>query len=278
MDYLLNFKNRKYEAHYYAQIDPYLTKIVRSSLIASISVLAFLPYTCYVQFQNAEAPVMDTIRRTIFGVFIFVILGLVSLFIQCKKAFLRRHGKATRWGFDIFFNLVAGFVAFQFYDFYKDTTSPLSMFILGWWECLLVVTFFGPISRWYLKLSAYLIVILRVGISIYLATGSAFMLIKLFQMIILEVFLCYFHEKDRRRYFLEKQSLYEETKVYKEIFDLTSDGIIIYGLQEEVLFRNWSNEKHRWWKIDDSVEQNFQKILLKGFKKVLPIELVTKVS
>lgn len=99
----------------------------------------------------------------------------------------------------------------------------------------------------------------------------------MFQMVLLEILITYFNEKDRRKYFIEKQQLYEETKVYKEIFDLTSDGVIIYGLQEGTLYRNWSNEKHRWWDIDESIEQNFEKISLKGYKKIsqLSADMVT---
>lgn len=276
MDFFLNFKNKSYEALYYESIDTYLSKIVKSCFTIMIVVAPFIPYQIYLLYHFKVASDSVTLRRSVLGSAIFLYFGVVALFIRMKGPMLKRNRVATRWGFDIMFNLMAIYIAYQFYDFNIDNPVLLSQYMFGWWECLLVVTVFSPISRWYLKLSAYLIVILRVGIGVYLATHAPGLLLKMFQMVFLEVFLIYFSEKDRRRYFIEKRHLYEETKVYKEIFDLTSDGVIIYGLQEGMLFRNWSNEKHRWWKSDSSVDQNFEKIILKGFKKVsqLPADMV----
>lgn len=268
MDCLLTFKNKKYEAYYYESIEPYLMKIIRACIISVIVVVPFLPHTYYLLFKYGTTSLQSSIRRTVLGSFVYVLLTLIVIVIYKNWNFLRRHGKATRWGFDIFFNFVAGFFAFQFYDFNVENADPLNQFIYGWWECFLIIAVFSPISRWYLKLSAFLIVIFRIGISVYISTRSELLLTKMFQMAALETLLIYFHEKDRRKFFIEKQHLYEETKVYKEIFDLTSDGVIIYGLKEGTLYRNWSNEKHRWWNIDEGIEQNFEKIILKGCKKV----------
>ena len=268
MDHLLKFKNKKYEAYYYGPVEPYLMKIVRACLISVIVVVPFLPYTLYVQWKHGIASVPAFVRRCILACLVYVILAVLVLAIYKYWDFLRKHRKFTRWSLDIFFNLVSGFWSFQFYDFNSDSSDPLNQFIYGWWECFLVISVFSAISRWYLKLTAFLIIIIRIGIGVYISTGSDLLLIKMFQMIALEILIIYYHEKDRRKFFIEKQHLHEETKAYKEIFDLTSDGVIIYGLQEGTLYRNWSNEKSRWWKTEDNDEQNFEKILLKGYKKV----------
>ena len=276
MDHFLNFKNKSYEAQYYESIEPYLSKIVRSSFVTVVAVLPFLPYTYYYQYQGGVSSVVVYTTRFVIGGIIYVLLGLLGVLIRKNWDLLRRHRHATRWSFDILFILIAGYFAYHFFNFTIISDSAGYHFIYGWYQCFLCVAVFSPISRWYLKLSAYLVVILRIGIGVYLVTPSPLLLMKMFQMAFLEALLAYFSEKDRRKYFIEKQQLYEETKVYKEIFDLTSDGVIIYGLQEGMLFRNWSNEKHRWWNIDDNIEQNFEKIFLKEYKKVsqLPTAMV----
>ena len=275
MDYFLNFKNKSYDAQYHESIDPYLSKIIRSNLVTMVVVVPFLPYTHYWQFKmSGGTQFASNIVRTVLMTSVYLFLGIVAIFIHKNRAFLQRHRKAARWVFDILFNMIAGYYAYQFFRFARSGHSAEVQHMYGWWQAFLCVTTFSPISRWYLKLSAYLIVILTIGTGVYLDTNSGQCLIKMFQMAFLEVLLTYFSEKDRRKYFIEKQHLYEETKVYKEIFDMTSDGVIIYGLEEGMLYRNWANEKHRWWNADDSIEQNFEKILLKGYTKVTQLPAV----
>lgn len=276
MDYFLNFKNKNYEAQYNESIEPYLSKIVRSNLITVVVVVPFLPYLYYMQYKDAIDTDKGNIIWSAIGSIIFVFLGVLAICIRKKWEILRKHRNATRWGFDILFNFIAGYHAYQFWNFVDDNGSPTYHYTYGWWHCFLCVTVFNPISRWYLKLSAYLIVILRTGIGVYLTTHCHLLVIKIIQMVFLEALLTYFSEKDRRKYFIEKQQLYEETKVYKEIFDLTSDEVIIYGLQEGMMFRNCSNETHRWWKTDEDIEQNFKNIILKEYNMVsqLPTAMV----
>ena len=270
MDIFLNFKNKNYEAQFFDSVDPYLSKIVKSSLIFLVVIVPFYAYTQYLLFQNPTVDLATNIRRCILGFSIYIILGFAVLFIYKKKALLRKHQKATRWSFDVFLLLISGYYAYQYYDFNKDGVDPLTQYMLGWWQCLLAVTLFSPISRWYLKLASFVAIIVRIGVGTYITTESELALIKMFQMVILEVLLTYYHEKDRRRYFIEKQALHEETKVYKEIFDLTSDGVIIYSLKDGMIFRNWANDKYRWWQGEDC-RQNFERIVLKGYKQLAPL-------
>ena len=274
MDIFLNFKNKSYEAHFFDSVDPYLSKIVKASLISIVAAVPFLPYTQYTSFQGATHDATKIVRAIIQPL-IYLLLALAVVFIYKKKEMLRRHQKATRMGFDIFFTLIAGWYAYNFFDLNQNNVSSGIHYITGWWHCLLAVTLFSPISRWYLKLAAFLAIILRIGIGSYLLTPGARGIIHIVRMVILEVLLTYYHEKDRRRYFIEKQALYEETKVFKDIFDLTSDGVILYGLKEGMIFRNWSNDKYRWWQGDEC-RPNFERILLKGYKKMaqLPSAMV----
>lgn len=276
MDYFLNMKNKSYEAQYYDSIDPYLSKIVRSNIITVVVVVPFVAYAYYVHVKDVPMTTETAVRRGVLGSFMYVLLMLLVIFIYKKWDFLRRHKKAARWSLDIFYNFVAGYFAYQFYDYSAPLSSPLTQLIYGWFNCFLISAVFSAISRWYLKISAFLIIILRIGIGVYIDSQSDMLFQKMFQMAALKSLLIYFHEKDRRKYFIEKQRLYEETKVYKEIFDLTSDGVIIYGLKEGMLFRNWSNEKHRWWDSDENTERNFEKIIMKEYKKVsqLPPDMV----
>lgn len=273
MDIFLNFKNKAYETQFFGSIDPYLSKVIKASLISIIVVVPFLPYANYLLFQGSTLE--DNLRRVILGSGIYVLLAIGVLIAYKKREFLRRHQKATRAGYDIFFAMIAGYYAYSFYDFNKKGADPMVNYVMGWFQCLLAVTLFSPISRWYLKLAAFLAIILRCGIGAYQTSESAFVLLQVLRMILLEVLLTYYHERDRRKYFLEKQALHEETKVFKEIFDLTSDGVVIYGLREGMLFRNWSHDKYRWWQGDDC-KPNFERILLKGYQQMtqLPSNMV----
>ena len=92
----------------------------------------------------------------------------------------------------------------------------------------------------------------------------------------MQVLKTYLNERDRRRFFLEKQALFEETKVHKEIFELASDGVVIWGLQDGLLYHNWSKEKYRWRDSEKTPQQNFEKIIVKNYKKIaeLPSSIV----
>lgn len=268
MDLLLNFKNKAYETEYHASIDSYLRKIIKSNLAVGIVVLPFTPYIAYLAFRNSEdgwSAVL--IRRTVTNASLYAILILVAMFIYKAWSKLIKHKTITRWIFDIFFIAVAGYYAYQFWDVNKGTSDSTTNYLMGWYQCLLTVALFGPISRWYLKLTAYLVIILRFGIQIHLQNQSEFVLVRLIQMILLEALLTYSNERDARKYFLEKQSLYEESKVFKEIFDMTSDGVIIYGLQDGMSFQNGYSQKCVWWQSERNLQQNLQKIKLKGFKR-----------
>lgn len=267
MDYFLNFKNKKYESLYYDSIDPYLAKIIKSNLVILIVVVPFLPYTQSLRFRNPNISTSQSIQRTLTTCILYCLLALLVLFIIKTRSSLKKHHKITRWSFDLFFNLIAGYYAFQFWENNKDGDDAIFQYFVGWWQSTIAFALLSPLSRWYLKLGAYLTFILRIGVGAYLSTHSTVILIRMIQILLLKVLLTYLNERDDRKFFLEKQFLYEETKVYKDIFDLTSDGVIIYGLKEGLLFRNGSHQNYRWWQEDQSLEQNFAQVQLKSYKK-----------
>lgn len=276
MDCFLNFRNKKHEAKYHENIDPYLSNVLTSTLVVVAAGLPFTPYTQYLRFKESTAPMPVIIRRALLGLSLYIVLLAVALIVYKMPQRLKKHQRAIRWVFDIFFNLMAGYLAYMYWDSGTFEKNPVLRYYWGWWNSLMAVALLTPISRWYLKLSAYLILILRIGISSYITEQKPSVLINMFQMIILEMLLNYYNERGNRKQFIEKHALYEETKVFREIFDETADGVIIYGLDEGMLFRNWNNEKYRWWQQQFSIQENFESIVLKGFKKAtqLPYNIV----
>lgn len=271
MDIFLNFKNKEYGRKYTQDIDAYLSLVCRSNIIVALVVLPFFPLTQIKSFQGNTFPTSVNIERTVITVSIYTILLFVAFIIWRFRPWFRKHQELTRWIFDIFYNFVAGCLAYQYWETGLYSTDGFIRYFAGWWNTLTTVALFNSISKWYLKLSAYMIIILRIGISSYLNTGGINIIIVIVQVCILQILTTYLNERDQRGTFMKMQKLYDETKAFKDIFDETTDGVIIYGMKEGLIFRNWSNEKYQWWQNDQSLEEIFQKIALKGFKKASQI-------
>ena len=119
--------------------------------------------------------------------------------------------------------------------------------------------------------------ILRIGVSaIQQLHDDPYTITKIVQLSLIQILTTYLSERDRRGYFLEKQALFDETKVHKEIFELASDGVVIWGIQDGMLYHNWSQEKYRWRNSEKTPQQNFEKIIVKKYKKIgeLPSSIV----
>ena len=270
MDFFLNFKNKKHDAQYHEDIDPYLSKVWKTLLVFWIAILPFYPYSEIVIMQTTTERGPEFIR----AMFVSAIYGtmlVIPFIIYFKRPTLRRHQTITRWVLDLFFSLSGGYFAYFFWAYISPKTEPIFNYLLGWLQAFIMVALLSPISRWYLKAAAYLAIILRIGIGACLLVGSPYLIIKVIQMVLIQIPVTYLSERDRRSYFIEKQSLYEETKVYKEIFDLASDGVVIYGLKEGLLFHNWASGKYRWRQAEQSLQQNFEQIQIKGFNKTADI-------
>lgn len=268
MDLFLNFKNKNYEAKYFEDIDPYLTKVSKTCLIISIVIIPFYPYSLVVVFQNLKGSLTAQIVSSVGASLIFFLMFVGYFAVWKFRPVMKRHQNATRWALDLFFFAVGAFYVYYYWEFSSSNVEPLNSYYTGWFHALKLVTLLSPISRWYFKMIAILAVILRLGISTYLVVYNPFVMMKLSQLVLLEILSTYLSERDRRRYFIEKQALYDETKVYKEIFDSASDGVVIYGLTEGLLYTNWSSEKHRWRNSEQSIQESLERILIKGYKKM----------
>lgn len=276
MNIFLSFKNKNYEATYHENIDCYLTNVIQANILVVIIAVPFLPFHQYLNFQNDKIPFSLKIQKLVINTSIYMVLALVALVVWKARAQFKRHTRATRWIFDIFYNIIAGYLAYQFWTSGVSVTDPLARYLSGWNNCLMLAVLLSSISRWYMKLSAYLIVVLRIGISTYMITLKPGALVTSIQMVVLLVLVTYTTERDRKKHFIEKQKLDEETKVFREIFDETTEGVIIYGIREGMMFSNWSAQNYPWWNNQLSMEENLGKIILKGFKKrrYLPVKMV----
>ena len=271
MDIFLNFKNKNHDAQYHEFIDPYLSKVWKTLFIFWVAIIPFYPYSEYVIMKDTTEKAAEAVRASI-TITIYFLMITIPFVIYFKKPALRRHQTITRWVLDLFFSLTGGYWAYYYWAYISPKAEPIFNYLLGWLQAFIIVTLLSPISRWYLKAAAYLAIILRIGIGSVLLVGSSpFLSIRIVQMLLIQITVTYLSERDRRKYFMEKQSLYEETKVYKEIFDLASDGVVIYGLKEGLLFHNWNNGKYRWRQAGQGLKQDFEQIQIKGFNKTADI-------
>ena len=271
MDIFLNFKNKKHEAQYHEDVDPYLSKVWKTLLVFWVAIIPFYPYSEYVIMIDTSEKGAEAVRASITST-VYGLMVVIPFIIYFKKPALRRHQKITRWTLDLFFSLTGGYWAYYYWAYISPKTEPIFNYLLGWCQAFIIVTLLGPVSRWYLKAATYTAIVLRIGIGGILLIGSSpFIVIRVVQMVVIQVMVAYLSERDKRKYFMEKQLLSEETKVYKEIFDLASDGVVIYGLKEGLLFHNWAIGKYRWRQAEQSLQQNFERIQIKGFNKTVEI-------
>lgn len=276
MDLLLNFKNKNYDAKYHESFDPYLRKVLKTNFAYMITVLPFFPYSEYVVIKISVDTQAEIIRAAFISV-LYAFLIINSIIILKLKPLISRHQKLTRWAFDIFYCVFGAYFAYHFWVYSSNAKDPISNYIVGWMASFMAFLMVGPISRWYLKLATYLVIILRIGSCAYIIEYSSFILLKVIQIVLMEILVVYLGERDKRKHFIEKQLLFEETTVYKDIFELATDTFAIYGLKEGLLFHNWTtNEKCRWRNSERSLEQNFGNIHITGYKKIakLPPNIV----
>lgn len=94
------------------------------------------------------------------------------------------------------------------------------------------------ISRWYMKLIAYLILILWFGIKTIVVQQNYVIVVILCQAIVFLILHTYFQERADKLRFLEKQTLVEETEALREIMEQTTEAIVVCGMDEGVLYKN----------------------------------------
>ena len=267
-------KKKKPANTHYESMDDYTARLFHTHTILGMAAIPFTPYTQYETIKEANFSTQSIVLGFVWFGFFWALLFMGIIARRMRKR-LERQPKAARWCLDIITMLLSGILIWNMTHKSKSHDDDTQIrFVTGWWNGLVTLSVLSTISRWYLRALSYAGVVAGITITAFLDTDRIRALFILIQIMIYFVLSNFLSERGSRKKFLEKQKLYEETQVFKEILDQTTDGILIYGLQEGLMYRNWENNKYKWWKEDQTIDQNLKKI--KMDQKKSDINLITQ--
>ena len=249
----------KPKVEYNENMDDYTARMFHRHAILGLATLPFSPFNHYEAIKEANFSTRSIVYGVLWCSFFWVLLIMGIVARRFTKKF-EKHPKIWRWVLDIMTTLLAGFLIWSMTQKSRPNDIPQTKQAIGWWISLIALSVFNTISRWYLRTLAYIAVVATMTINAYLETGKLRMLFLFIQMTIYYVFSNFLSHRDSKKKFLEKQKLHEETQIFKEILDQTTDGILIYGLQEGLMYRNWEKNKYKWWREDQAIDGNFKEI------------------
>lgn len=269
MNIFLSIKNKKHENKYYESMDYYTAQSLYTQALLGASALIFIPIVQY-DIMKASKFNPSAIAYGVFKCVFFLVLVITGLSARLFWKRLQKYHRAARWGLDL---LNMSFAAFLCWTYSKDRLA--NTLVSGWWNGLIAMTVFLSVSRWYLKIIAYSTVVTVAFTFQYLENRTAKIPLTMACIILYFALSTYFLHRYEISRFLEKQKLFEESETFKQMLDLTTDGIIITSLQEEMMYKNWDDQRYVWWNEKESSEQNMRDIKVDHKKSVFNLSSLT---
>ena len=258
MNILLRFKSHNHETRFHENLEIYTSRMIVAHSVLCLVTIPFVPAIQYFAYRGVASTQL-MIQRTALAYTVNIFLLILSIILRKYRRRLAKKHNAVRWVLDIMYCLVEVYEGY-FWMQGLNLRGNTPVYFWGWWHCLIAVIKINIISRWYMKLIAYLELIMLFGIKIYLFQTDYSILITLVQAIVFLGFQTYFQERSDKTRFLEKQTLFEETEALREIIEQTAEAIMIYGIDEGVLFKN--SNKYEWWNESLTFEDNMSKVRL----------------
>ena len=170
---------------------------------------------------------------------LLLLLGVALWFIRRRLRGIQRALRIINLCFDIIL------VAFQF-SFYpwheKDSmysTDNLGIFIIAWSSCLGCFSIYYAVTCWYLK------AVIPLAQTIYLLSfldkdQANIDLVIMFACECIVVYACYVYisERSKRKNFIERKQLEENTKAIVKILDDVTQGVMIVDEKHQTVYSN----------------------------------------
>lgn len=272
MNVFLSIKNKKHENKYYESMDHYTAQSLYTQALLGVLALIFIPFVQYETIKKSNfnpSAIAYGVSKCVF----FLALVITGLSARLFWKRLQKYHRAARWGLDLLNLLLAAYLC---WTYSKDRLQ--NTLISGWWNAFIVMTVFISISRWYLKIIAYSSVVAVAFTVQYMEIHATRILLTMACILIYFALSTYFLHRYEISRFLEKQKLYEETKTFKQILDLTTDGIMIYSLKEELMYKNWEDQRYSWWNEQESTGQNLRSIKIDQKKSILNVTCASQTT
>lgn len=257
MDIFLNFKSKLHADKYHENLELTTSKMVALGVFTCLGNLPFVPATQIMRYK-AGNDLSIIIKRILMICIYDLALLIIGLIARWKRKWLEKYRKTALWSIDLLYNGCAYYQMTIMYEGQGLANDPVQKYMAGWLHCLTITVLLLAISRWYLRVSGFLILIIRISLgNYYEKSKSVAVILSMLQTTILMTTYVYWQEYSSRKVFAEKQNLYEETQTFREILDQTTDGIIIHSIQGKVLFKN---SILKWWNNLQPADQNLSRI------------------
>lgn len=247
-------------------MDYYTAQSLYTQALLGATALIFIPIVQYELIKTSEFKA-SAIAYGVMKCLFFLVLVIAGLSARLLWKRLQKYHRAARWGLDLFNLLLASYLSWNF------TRARLqNNLVSGWWNGLISMTVVTSISRWYLKIIAYAAIVAVAFTYQFLGDlNSPKIPLTMINIILYFALSTYFLHRFEISRFLEKQNLLEEAQAFKQMLDLTTDGIIIYSLKEELMYKNWDDQRYAWWNEKETTEYNLNNIKIDQKKSVLNI-------
>ena len=271
MNPLLVFKNKNHETKYLSDLDSYTSRILYAhSILAAVSVV-ITPIKEHFWF-NDEHNKQQRIKNVLIEVLGFFFLLAVAIVMRVTRRRLERFKRATIKILDFFYTAFSLYVIYTFVDFLRYDKRFFSDYSLAWWHFFTCCLVFEPIQRWYLKLLAFLAVMIRLmlmtrpGVSFDDLRNLGDLKLIMCSLVQVAVGVClviYMVERHKRGNHLAKELLQEENSSLKQIIELCSDGVLICDMKGDIEYTSRVLQNSRWWKAKSNLFANLTMIQVK---------------
>lgn len=260
MNVFLKFNNKKHESDYYSNLDTYTSHMMITHTVLAVAALPIVPVNLILlKVQHPESFPLLYPNAVQWGIF-YAVLLILGLLARKYRNQLEKHKKVARWVLDLFYTGLCCYLVVFLWHTMQGGGDPAVEYLAGFWHCLVCVTTLNIISRWWLKIAAFLVVILRLTVGSYLKDNQTVFLTVTIEIIIFLFFSTYLQERAEKRRFIEKYKLQMETLALKEILDQTTEKIIICDLEERVQFRKSTHGKQNWWNENHGLIENLKQL------------------
>ena len=240
-------------------LDAYTSRVLRSQFLIALVILPFLPVKQFWNIQN-YSNLQDGLRNSVLLVIFYLIVLLISLIVRRFRIQFERFGGECILVLDLMHTSLSILLSFIIIDDNNTHNDPRERYLEGCWTAVICIAFFGTISKWFLRVTAYLVLVLRIGLAVFISQKNYSELITMLQLILFLSLKTYFDERGERSLVNEKQALMEDVQILKGLQNKIKTGIAACDLKGKVVMNNMSQQLHRWWINIRNSEENLSQI------------------
>lgn len=281
MNALLNFKNKRFESKFFPSLDSYTWNILCAHSILAIVGITITPIKEYYFSRQTPDHSKKADERFLRSIG-FAVLFFIAVIVRLTRRRLERFKDAVRWILDIFYTATSVYIIFVFSRSRHLENPTTFLYPEGWWHFFVCCLVFGPISRWYLQMIAFLAMLIQLAffrLSGSYAHEDLYIVVLSTVQIAVGLFLTiYWLDYSKKRDFITKIRFQEENESLKQLLDQGSDEVVICDLHSNIQYQSKIFLSYPWWDARQPLLVNLDKIHVKAPPQAVTADTVSLYS